>query len=48
MPNQSTRDERAVAELRAAAAAARVRVANDHASGSKTPSWLKALAVTKA
>lgn len=48
MSNQSTRDERAVAELRAAAAAACVRVANDHATGVKTPSWLKALAVTEA
>ena len=48
MPNQSTREERAVAELRTAAAAASIRVARDLAAGSKTPTWRKALAATKA
>lgn len=47
MPNQSMRDERAVAELRDGAAKARLREAEDRESGRTTPSWIRALAATR-
>lgn len=48
MPNQPTREDRAVAELRDGAAKARQRVASDQESGLNTPSWIRALAATRA
>jgi hypothetical protein len=48
MPNQPTRQECAAAELRQAAAQARARTIQDRKAGSSTPSWIRALAATKA
>lgn len=48
MPNQPTRQECAAAELRQAAALARARTEQDQRSGVTTPSWIRALAATKA
>jgi hypothetical protein len=48
MPNQSTGEDRAVAELREGAAKARQRVTSDAETGRKTPSWIRALAATRA
>lgn len=47
MPNQPTREERAVAELRTGVASAQARVVKDLAAGSRTPTWVRALAATK-
>lgn len=48
MPNQQTREERAVAELRDGAAQARKRTAEDLKTGRHTPAWVRALAATRA
>lgn len=48
MPNQPARQECAAAELRQAAAQAGVRTEQDRKAGASTPSWIRALAATKA
>lgn len=47
MPNQAAED-RVMAELREGAARARQRAARDAQEGRKTPSWILALAATRA
>jgi hypothetical protein len=46
MPNQPTRQERAAAELRRAAAEARTRAEQDLKASISTPSWILSLAAT--
>jgi hypothetical protein len=48
MPNQPSRQQCAAAELWQAAAQARVRTEEDRKTGASTPSWIRALAATKA